>query len=163
MDITTSSGVEILTVRQARANLPSLVKRAEQYREEIHVGAQGEDQVTLIASAELRELKALAQIGQEALAGRYPTTDPWASVKRALADGQLSSSGTFARAYHAQAEEREIRSWVEVATSGKAGNVEPEFRRPFVEGYRTSQAPVSGAQRRAGGNCSGRSDDSATA
>jgi len=133
MEITMASGVEILTVRQARASLPTLVKRAEQQHEEIHLGAQGEDQVTLIASADLRELKALAQIGQQALAGRLPASDPWAGVKRALAEGHLSAAGTFARAYQTQADERETRSWAEMAASGNADNREPEFRRRFIE------------------------------
>lgn len=128
-----ASGVEILTVRQARASLPTLVKRAEQQHQEIHLGAQGEDQVTLIASVDLRELKALAQIGQQALAGRLPAGDPWAGVKRALAEGQLSATGTFARAYQTQVDERETRSWADMAASGNAGNHEPEFRRRFIE------------------------------
>ncbi len=133
MGTTVAGGFEILNVTQARIQFPVLLKQVEQQHAEIHVGANGKDQVTLIASAALRELKALAQIGQQALAGQPVAGDPWAGVKQALADGQLSASGVFARAYQAQSEERESIDWGEMAASGNAGNRAPAFRRRFVE------------------------------
>jgi hypothetical protein len=131
---TTTARPGILTMRQARSALPDLVKRAELHREEIRLGGRGEDRVTLIASDALRELKVLAQIGQQALAGHLPVaSDPWAGIKRAVAEGRLSADGTFARAYQLQVVERETRSWAEMSASGMADTTEPEFRRRFVE------------------------------
>ena len=147
MSSTFAGGVEILNVTQARTQLPVLLKQVEQQHAEIHVGANGKDQVTLIASADLRELKVLAQIGQQALAGRLPAGDPWAGVKQALAEGQLSASSVFARAYQTQSEERESRSWSEMAASGNAGNREPAFRRRFVEDAPAPPIPHAAAAR----------------
>ena len=151
MSPTTANRPGILTVREARSTLPSLVKRAELQREEIRLGGRGADQVTLIASVALRELKALAQIGQQALAGRLPVIDPWAAIQGAVADGRLAADGNFARAYHARADEREARSLAEMAASGMADTTAPEFRRRFTEEVpaRPTEPASSGAGRSA--------------
>ena len=147
MGTTVVGGFEILNVTQARTQLPGLLKQVEQQHAEIHVGANGKDQVTLIASADLRDLKALAHVGQQALAGRLPTGDPWAGVKQALAEGRLSASGAFARAFQARSEERESRSWGEMAASGNADIREPAFRRRFAEDAPAPPIPSTAAAR----------------
>jgi PHD/YefM family antitoxin component YafN of YafNO toxin-antitoxin module len=92
-------------IREARQNLPTLIKRAAQYDEDIQLGARGADEVTLVSTDKYermrRELDHLQGV-IERLTARLETASatadrlagevqqPFAGLQRALEEGRLS-------------------------------------------------------------------------
>jgi prevent-host-death family protein len=91
-------------IREARQNLPTLVKRAAQEEEDIQLGSRGADAVTLVSTGkyermrqELDRLQGVierltarleaASARADQLAGAEP---PFAGLQRALEEGRLS-------------------------------------------------------------------------
>jgi PHD/YefM family antitoxin component YafN of YafNO toxin-antitoxin module len=96
-----------LGIREARNNLPSLIRRATEQEEEIQLGSRGADEVTLVATRKYRRMQEevsrlmaevdtlrdrLAQVSAEgaAVAGRERA---FAGLQRALESGQLRTGG----------------------------------------------------------------------
>lgn len=132
-------------IREARNNLPSLIKRAAEEEEEIRVGARGADEVTLVASRkydrmhrELTRLRSELAALTERLASLSDKTDrlagegqPFAGLQRALENGRLSAgraSAPRARQY--------IPDYIATGSTDRearvrfgANTTEPQYRR----------------------------------
>jgi antitoxin (DNA-binding transcriptional repressor) of toxin-antitoxin stability system len=150
----------VLSVKEARPNLPQLIKRTTA-GEEIHMGAHQKDQATLIASDTLAEFKRLAQIAQRLLAVlspevvqeavgasllAQPDADPWAGLKQSLRRAPMAqvttesasptaSPGSFRRT-PSEDEGAEVQgtTWATMEARGTRGNRPGdagEPRRPF--------------------------------
>lgn len=134
-------------IREARSNLPSLIKRAASSGEDIRVGARGADEVTLVSTQKYRrlrrQLKRLRKEVAELRAVVKESTDgtaavgtaqpePFSGLQRALEEGQLRLGG---------GDEPRVRrlipgysptstvSRAERIRIGSRGSVEPEHRR----------------------------------
>lgn len=133
-------------IREARNNLPSLVKRAAEEEEEIRLGARGADEVTLVASRkydrmhrELDRLRREIATLTERLANLSDATDrlagegqPFAGLQRALENGRLSIGSASAPRAH-----RYIPDYTDIISTNREARVrfgrdtaEPQFRRP---------------------------------
>jgi PHD/YefM family antitoxin component YafN of YafNO toxin-antitoxin module len=91
-------------IREARQNLPTLIKRAAQLDEVIQLGARGADEVTLVSTGKYermrRELDHLQEVIERLRArldAASATSDrlageeqPFAGLQRALEEGRLS-------------------------------------------------------------------------
>jgi len=127
--------VKVLNIRDARRRLPELVKTASGGAEEIHVGAHGQDEATLIASSRLRALRSeLVELRRRlaAVQGR-PISDalrPFAELEDALAEGRIGTPlRPDARRFLPGLRTVSETTWEEMAERGNAGQVEPTFRR----------------------------------
>lgn len=91
-------------IREARQNLPTLIKRAAQNDEDIQLGARGADEVTLVSTGkyermrrELAHLEGVIERLTARLDAASATADrladevqPFAGLQRALEEGRLS-------------------------------------------------------------------------
>jgi PHD/YefM family antitoxin component YafN of YafNO toxin-antitoxin module len=91
-------------IREARQNLPTLIKRAAQHDEVIQLGARGADEVTLVSTGkyermrrELDHLQDVIERLRARLDAASATSDrlageeqPFAGLQRALEEGRLS-------------------------------------------------------------------------
>lgn len=132
-------------IREARNNLPSLIKRAAEEDEEIRVGARGADEVTLVASRkydrmrqELNRLRSEIARLTERLDTLSDKTDrlagegqPFAGLQRALENGSLSVGHASALRVR-----RYIPDYVETSSASREARVrfgqdtaEPQYRR----------------------------------
>lgn len=135
-----------LGIREARTNLPSLIKRAAEEDEEIQLGARGSDEVTLVATRkyqrmnrELDHLRAEIETLRERLAQISDRTDraagdgqPFAGLQRALENGRLKV-GTLS----ASRTRRYIADYADASAVGRDDRIrfgsdtaQPEYRRP---------------------------------
>lgn len=131
-------GARALSHVEFRENLPALARKALHEREEVHFGNRGRDELALIASDSLAELKRLAQL---AVAHGLTTevqvpNDPWAGLKGALRAGRLpAGSAPLSRRlpehFDAEREEEGVTrvSWDEMARRGNASPRTSEFTR----------------------------------
>lgn len=132
------------TIREARKDLSNLVREARESGREVQIGRRGEDEVTIIASSELKRLRAefrkfrtMFRITRrspgEPAGGTeapLPTPPPYAGLTAALRSGELKpSSGPVMRRRIPNLRTESSLSFEEQARIGRLGNREPRFRR----------------------------------
>lgn len=133
-------------IREARQNLPTLIKRAARHEEDIQLGSRGTDEVTLVSTGKyerlqqeldrlqgvIERLRARLNATSETVNPLTGAEQPFAGLQRALEEGRLSlqpDSTPRVRTYYpdytgvgAVSREERIRFG--------SNTPEPEFRRP---------------------------------
>lgn len=126
-----------LSRAQVRDQFAEVTNRVVRDREEVHFGMRGEDEITMIATPVLRELKRLAQKGAaaEAEAARSGATpDPWAGLKqmvreRAGVEPAPPLGRRLPAGFDPDAVEVGAPAWDEMARRGAQAWAEMEFVR----------------------------------
>lgn len=127
-----------LSHSEVREQLSELSQRIVHEGEEVHYGHRRRDEITMIASDRLAEIKRLAQraVAMEVGAVTGRRSDPWAGLKQAVRRGALpSASASAARRLppgfdpEAQGDETTELTWDEMVRRGAAAAPRTEFVR----------------------------------